>query len=82
MATADNKKHSEVDTPEFNEMGTARPMSNIDSTAEVKDKLAKKIGYKKTDSGGAMPPFMMRPFKEFQALKKKQQLAKKNKEKA
>ena len=74
----DNKKDSSQETPEFNEMGTARPFENIDSTAEVKDKLAKKIGYK----GSAMPPFMTRPFKEFQALKKKQQAAKKNKEKA
>ncbi len=76
--TVDNKKHSEVATPEFNEMGVARPFENIDSTADVKDKLAKKLGYK----GSAMPPFMTRAFAEFQALKKKQNDALKNKEKA
>lgn len=80
--TVDNKKDSSIDTPEFNEMGTARPFENVDSTADVKDKLAKKIGYKKTDSGGSMPPFMTRPFKEFARLKKIQQTARKNKEKA
>ncbi len=77
--TVDNKKSSEIETPEFNEMGTARPFENIDSTADVKDKLAKKLGYKK---GGAMPPFMTRPFAEFQALKKKQNAAKKAGDKA
>lgn len=78
--TVDNKKDSSIETPEFAEMGTARPFENIDSTADVKDKLAKKIGYKKGES--AMPPFMTRAFAEFQALKKKQQDAVKNKEKA
>ena len=78
--TVDNKKDSSIDTPEFNEMGTARPFENIDSTADVKDKLAQKIGYKK--GGSAMAPFMTRAFAEFQALKKKQQEAHKNKEKA
>jgi len=77
--TIDNKKHSEIETPEFNEMGTARPFENIDSTADIKDKLAKKLGFKK-DGGTA--PFQTRPFAEFQALKKKQQEARKNKEKA
>ena len=79
--TVDNKKTSEIATPEFAEMGTARPFQNIDSTADVKDKLARKLGYfKKGDT--AMPLFMTRAFAEFQALKKKQQLAAKNKEKA
>ncbi len=76
--TVDQGKSSEIDTPEFNEMGTARPFENIDSTADIKDKLSKKLGYK----GSSMPPFMTRPFKEFQALKKKQQAARKNKEHA
>lgn len=76
----DNKKDSSIPTPEFNEMGTARPFENIDSTADVKDKLARKIGYfKKGDT--AMPPFMTRAFAEFKALKKKQQEAAKNKQK-
>ena len=76
--TVDNKKHSEMETPEFNEMGPARPFENIDSTAEVKDKLAKKLGYK----GSSMPPFMTRPCAEFRALKKKQNAAKKSGDKA
>ena len=78
--TVDNKKDSSIETPEFNEMGTARPFENIDSTADVKDKLARKIGYKK--GGTSMPPFMTRAFAEFQALKKKQNDARKNGERA
>lgn len=79
--TIDNKKDSSIKTPEFAEMGTARPFQNIDSTADIKDKLARKLGYfKKGDT--AMPPFMTRAFAEFQALKRKQQDAVKNKEKA
>lgn len=79
--TVDNKKASEMKTPEFDAMGTARPFQNIDSTADIKYKLAKKIGYFK-DGATALPPFMTRAFKEFQKLKKIQQEAVKNKEKA
>lgn len=77
--TVDNKKDSSIETPEFNEMGTARPFQNIDSTADIKDKLAKKLGFKKD---GGVAPFVTRAFGEFQALKKKQQDAHKNKENA
>lgn len=77
MATIDNKKSSEMDTSDENATGPALILAGHDSTIGIKDKLYKKLGYKK---GNGMPPNMTQPFAEFESLKKKRDAARLKKE--
>lgn len=78
-STVDMKKAGAIGDVDFGATGPGKPFENSDTTADIKEKLARKIGYgKKGDT--ALPPFMHRPFQQFRKiLKTKQKVEKKSK---
>ena len=77
MATIkDMKKAGEITGVDAGGTGPGLYTENSDTTADIKAKLAKKIGY---SNGPSMPPLMQRPFTQFKSILKKKQIAKKDK---
>ena len=73
--TKDMKKSGVINDVDAGGTGPGLYTENSDTTADIKEKLAKKLGFNNT----SMHPMMQRPFSQFKSILKKKQIAKKDK---